>query len=342
MASFVTHVLETVCYPKLNHFNIYNLQLTSVKLARNPLGDPTLRNNPVLSPKAAVGKKLGLVFVLAGFAGNGTKYLADKAFEESFLQQLDNLLGHGKAPSAHYVFVDAWTFWGGSQFLNSKGTGAYEDYIVKELYPVLFAELLISPGKVAVVGQSSGGFGALHLASTYPKLFPFCGAFAPDCLFAASLLPDLYKAAPYLLKNNKYADLKTLHQKRLILRQKNGFAIINTIAMAACYSPSTVNKSLDWPIDLKSGEPITATWNRWLAKDPVHFLKKRISKVRQLKGLFLEVGVRDEFHLQFGVRQIHNWLKTSKVRHAYSEFEGGHFDFHDRYPFFWTWLKKQW
>ena len=37
-----------------------------------------------------------------------------------------------KAPEALYVFVDALTF-GGSQFINSSGTGQYQDYILKEL-----------------------------------------------------------------------------------------------------------------------------------------------------------------------------------------------------------------
>jgi enterochelin esterase-like enzyme len=335
--------LESLCYPQLSHFDISILSLQSQVLKKNPLGDSSLRKNPILSPKNQNHKNLGVVFVLSGFAGNGTKYLGDKGFDQSFIQQLDLLFAKNQAPEAHYVFVDAWTFWGGSQFVNSPATGNYEDYIIKELYPAVLKILSINASAPkAIMGQSSGGYGALHLASSYPEHFSFCGALAPDCGFEMSLLPDFYKAAPYLLKNKNYEQLLSLHKKGSLLKQKNGFSILNAIAMAACYSPLKVSHKIAWPINLSTGQIETSTWKQWLTKDPVYFLEKRLSKVKKLSGIFLDVGERDEFHLQFGLRQIHENLKSHKVKHHYSEFEGGHFEAHERYPLFWEWLKKEW
>lgn len=342
MDSSVPYTLETLVYPKLKNFELFNFLIDSTILKDNPLGDSPLRNNPLLSPRSSTSKDLGVVFILSGFAGNGTKYLGDKGFEETFLQQLDVLFGLGKAPLAHYVFVDAWTFWGGSQFVNSQATGNYEDYIVKELYPSICDHLKVNRHHIAIMGQSSGGYGSLHLASAYPTLFPYCGALAPDCFFEASLLPDLYKAAPFLNLNKNYPKLKELHQTRTILKQRQGFSIINAIAMTACYSPSIQKPHLDWPINFQDGSLIAKVWNRWKQKDPVVFLKKRKLKIKKLRGLFLDVGSRDEFHLHLGVRQIHQWLKASKINHHFSEFDGGHFEAHDRYPLYWEWLQKKW
>lgn len=334
-------IIEYLTYPKLKNFDVHNFCLDSHCLSGNPLGDSALRNNPLLSPKSPNSKNLGLVIFLAGFAGNGTKYLGDKGFEESLLQQIDRLYGAKQVPDAHFLFVDAWTFWGGSQFINSPAIGRYEDFVIKELYPALIEHLQVPKHKVAIVGHSSGGFGALHLASSHPNLFPYCIASAPDCYFEASLLPDLYKSAPFLNQNSKYEVLKDLHKQGKILKQKNGFSILNAIAMSACYGNSKLNK-IEFPIDLKTGVLKKKIWQHWQTKDPVYFTRKRSRQIKKLKGLYLDVGSKDEFHLQFGVRQIHLSLKSLKISHHFSEFDGGHFDSHERYPIFWKWLQKKW
>ena len=73
MTSLPNHSLTLFPYPILNNFNLYNLSFTSKVLKSNPLKDSPLRNNPVLSPKDLSTNNSGLVFILSGFAGNGTK-----------------------------------------------------------------------------------------------------------------------------------------------------------------------------------------------------------------------------------------------------------------------------
>ncbi|MEY4617556.1 MAG: hypothetical protein RJB66_2516 [Pseudomonadota bacterium] len=342
MASSINHHVDTLCFPKFKNFELTNLTVNSDVLKKNPLGDSNVRNNPLLIPRHSSGEKLPLVLVLPGFASNGTKYLGEKGFEENFMQQLDRLAGQNKIPKALFLFADTWTFWGGSQFINSPAIGDYEDYLTKEVIPAVVLSFSIDSRKTAVMGQSSGGYGALHLASKYPDLFKYCGALAPDCFFEASLLPDLYKSAPFLSQNLNYAKLKELHQRRHILRQKNGFSILNVIAMTACYSPGKNQNQLLWPMNFQTGNLEKSIWGLWQKRDPIYFLPKRKSGLRKLKGLFLDVGNRDEFNLQLGTRQIHHFLKLSGIKHHYSEFDGGHFEAHDRYPLFWEWLGKKW
>ena len=155
------------------------LIVESEALKKNPLRDTHVRRNPVVLPVAEAPKSgWPVVFVLAGYAGNGTKYFSDKGFENNFIQVLDAAVHKGDAPRAVYVFVDAWTSWGGSQFINSSGTGNYQDYIVKELVPAVEDSFSVDQeaGKWCVFGGSSGGYGALHLSSQFPTCISLgCG-----------------------------------------------------------------------------------------------------------------------------------------------------------------------
>ena len=97
-----------------------------------------------------------------------------------------------KYPKAIHVFVEASTYWGGSQFINSPGSGQYGDYLLKDLYPAVREHFSISddPKKLCVMGGSSGGYGALALISEKESPFGLALAVAPDSFFDASLLPD--------------------------------------------------------------------------------------------------------------------------------------------------------
>ena len=172
---------------ELKHFDQKTLVVNSECLRGNPLGDPTTRFNPVLIPKSPPpADGWPVVLILSGFTGNGTNAFNVKTFETNTPQTLDLCVDRGEAPSALYVFCDAMTAWGGSQFLNSAGTGRYEDYIVNELCELIRTTLPSSRNheKWCVAGGSSGGYGALHLvtcaaAGKTPR-FSHAIAIAPD------------------------------------------------------------------------------------------------------------------------------------------------------------------
>lgn len=326
----------------LKNFHLKTLVVKSKALKGNPLKDPSLRENPVLVPKQKGLKDLPVVLLLAGFGGNGQGMLNWKSFEKNTVEQIDACASAGKAPLAVYVLVDAWTFWGGSQFINSSAVGNYEDYIVQDLLPALQKALPVSrkARDYCVTGTSSGGYGALHLSSKYPQHFGYCAALAPDSFFAVSALGDIYKSANYLVGVQKVDDLKKRHAQGELQGLKDFFPILNTIAMSACYSPR--GKTFDFPVDFHSGLLKPAIWKKWLAHDPLEFLPKRLGKLKRLQGIYIDVGSKDEFKLHYGCRQMHQLLKKAKIPHQYSEFNGGHFDFAKRRHLVWEWLALQW
>ncbi len=327
--------------PNLNSFFIRTLEVDSLVLKNNPWGDPSVRFNHFLVPKDhEINEELPLVLVLSGFAGNGTAAFANKGFENNFVEQLDVCLQDKQAPRAFYCFVDAWTFWGGSQFINSVGMGRYQDYIIHELYPALINQLPIDKKKTCVMGISSGGYGALHLSSQFPNYFPYVAALAPDSFFERCYLEDLLKAAPFIKQFQSFKEVIDLHRLRQLHSRKDGFSFLNAIAMTLCYSGKANKKGMDYPIDFETGEFIPSIWKKWQKNDPIHFLSERKLNIKKIKAIYLDVGDRDQFHMHYGARKIRDLFKKLKVKTHYSEFNGGHFDLSQRRPEVWKWLCK--
>jgi enterochelin esterase-like enzyme len=46
--------------------------------------------------------------------------------------------------------------------------------------------------------------------------------------------------------------------------------------------------------------------------------------LKSLHALYLDVGIYDQYHIQFGTRRLADRLKANGVDHRYAEFEGTH------------------
>ena len=102
--------------------------ITSEALRDNPLGDPRERPLWVYTPPSYAGGPA--VYVLQGFTGQLDMWRNRAAFRPTFLELLDRA-----DIDARVVFVDAWTSVGGSQFVDSAGSGRYHTYLCDELLP---------------------------------------------------------------------------------------------------------------------------------------------------------------------------------------------------------------
>ena len=339
--SVLAHHLEI---HHLKHFTLQTLHIDSTALMNNPLGDPAKRSHPVLVPKGHAPKDgHPVVFMLSGFTGNGPNALNIKTFEMNLPQQLDQARDTGEAPGAVFVLIDAMTFWGGSQFVNSDGTGKYEDFIARETFDAVKANLKVSsdPKNWCVTGGSSGGYGALHLASKFPEKFGLCAAIAPDSFFEASLLNEIRTSLPLLTKFGGIDAVKTELASGRLMKRKEAHTLLNAIAMGLCYAPDGKGR-VHWPVDEATGLVKDDVWKTWLAHDPLHFLSQRLDNLKKLSGIFLDCGSRDQFQLQYGSRQIQLLLKASGIGVDYGEFDGNHFDIGERRPLVWKWLAHQW
>ena len=73
--------------------------------------------------------------MIQGYTGQIDMWANRTIFEPTMFERLDAMFAEGGCPDAIVVFVDCWTSFGGSQFLNSSATGPYQDYLCDEVVP---------------------------------------------------------------------------------------------------------------------------------------------------------------------------------------------------------------
>ncbi len=292
-------------------------------LKNNPPGDKFVRDVIVyLPPGYAEEKRYPTVYALTGFTGRGKMFLNDKAFSPNLVERIDLLIGAGKIKPMIVVMPDCFTYYGGSQYINSSATGNYEDYLTREIVPFIdenFATLTDKNSR-AVMGGSSGGYGALVLSMRHADIFGLCASLSGDCYFEISLLPDFGKAFR-AIKGDPQGLMKKIWNEEA-KQGKFDFDALNIIGMSACYSPNGAD--FDLPFDLETGEIRQEIWEKWLAHDPVRLVEKYAEGLKSLKLLFIDAGTSDEFNLDIGANVLSKKLRDFDIPHIKEEFDGGH------------------
>ncbi len=307
------------------------LEFDSALLAQNRLNDRTLRRFPVyLPPQYTVepARRFPVVYYLIGYGGWGAmKLLEEKAFEEPLWARLDRQMRSGEIEPMIVVFPDCFTRLGGAQYRDSIVTGPYARYLCEEIVPRVDVQFrtLADRSHRGLMGKSSGGYGALHLAMHHPDVFGLCCATAADSYFEMSYVGDFAKT------------LQVLHAAGGVVpflenffagtpRHKHWHSAMSTLAYAQAYTPNLDVPVLmaDLPFDLQTGEFVPDVWARWLACDPVRACAHHADALRSLDLLYLDAGISDEFGLNFGHRILADRLGKLGVSVQFEEFDGGH------------------
>lgn len=237
------------------------------------------------------------------------------------------------APRLPFLLVipDATTCLGGSQYLDSPINGAYQGFLCDEVLPWVDAHYRTVPTRQgrAVLGRSSGGFGALRLLSDRPGLFGAVGSHAGDAAFAISLRPMLHGAATvYALDGGIKAFASRMRAEGPT--NASDHTALFCLAAACAYAPEPLDpfsSDIPFPVTDKYGELDEALWRSWLSHDP-------LIRLADLRGagvdpasttlVFLDAGDKDEHGLHFAARQIRRVLMSQGVPIAYAEYPAGH------------------
>jgi S-formylglutathione hydrolase FrmB len=298
-------------------------------LKNNLPGDAFVRDLCVyLPPNYENGEgNFPVVYALTGFTGRGKMFLNDSAFTPNFAERLDKLISEGKIKPMIVVMPDCFTRYGGSQYINSSATGDYEDYLSREIVPFVDASFRTKADKNsrAVMGKSSGGYGALVMAMRHADIFGLACTTSGDAYFEHCYLPDIPKAFRAIRGNAKKLVEKFWNEDEK--KGKDDFSGLNIIGMSACYSPNpNAELGFDLPFDLKTGEIRADVWARWLAHDPVRLVEKSVENLKSLRLLYIDAGTRDEFALDLGAKILSKKLYDFNVPHIHEEFDDGHFN----------------
>jgi S-formylglutathione hydrolase FrmB len=339
---------------------LLELEHESKVLRGNPLGDPHVRKLAVWLPSQydegatrGRGRRFPVIVDMVGFTGSGLAHVAWKNFSENVPERAERLVHEGRMGPAILVFPDCFTALGGNQYVNSSAIGRYADYLTKEIVPAIDREFrtLASREHRGCFGKSSGGYGAILHGMKYPETWGAIADHSGDAYFdfvywhdwpntlnelakyrAKRFVPGPYdpakmeKGAARGLDDGRVKRFLAAVWKKPKLSTAEGHCLMN-LCMAATYDPDPkAPNGFRIPFNLETGELLADRWKRWQAHDPVNLVAKYRKNLASLRGIYIDCGWRDQYHIQYGSRILAKRLAAAGIRHTYEEFDDNHSD----------------
>lgn len=312
--------------------------INSAALVGNPLGDPAERPLWVYLPPGYEddpGRRYPSVYVLQGYTGHVAMWANRSPYRLTFPEAADEMFAKGAAPPCIVVFVDAWTAYGGSQFVDSPGTGRYHTYLCDEVVPFVDSRYRTLAGAAhrGVQGHSSGGFGAMVSPMLRPDLFGGMATHAGDANYEFLYLPELAKSVR-LLRDYDGSIEKWWDdfRGRTAFTKSADHTLLMLLGVSACFSARD-DGTPELPIDTTTGRLREEVWQRWLAWDPVRMVPRYADALRTVRAIWVDGGTKDEWFLDVGGQAFCAALAEAGVTGAHFElFDGGHGRTEYRYP----------
>jgi hypothetical protein len=176
------------------------LRIESDVLRDNPLGDPHVRPLWVYAPPAydaEPDRRFPSIYLIQGMTGQVDMWWNRTAYRPTTPERIDRLFAEEDCPPALVVFADCWTSYGGSQFIDSPGTGRYCEYLCNEVVSFVDSHYrtLAEPAHRGLTGKSSGGYGAMVVPMLRPDVFGGLATHSGDALFELCYLPEFRDTA---------------------------------------------------------------------------------------------------------------------------------------------------
>jgi S-formylglutathione hydrolase FrmB len=323
--------------------------MTSELLRDNPLGDPFERPVFVYLPPGyddEPDRRYPVIYVIMGYGGYVTMWHNRSPFRQPLIETADQVFATGSAPPAVLVYVDAWTKYGGSQYVDSPGTGRYHSYLCDEVVPWVDARYRTWADRShrAIAGKSSGGFGAMITPMLRPDLFGALATHAGDALYELCYISEFGDCVRALREYD--GDIGRWWEdfsSRTAFTRKADQTLIGIMGVAASFSADELGRP-ELPFDPVTGVVRDEVWKRWLAWDPVRMVPERADAVRSLHSIWIDAGNADDFYLDVGAEAFRAALVKAGVSPEvirYEMFEGTHASIDYRYPLAIGWLSER-
>jgi hypothetical protein len=315
------------------------LTIQSEALRDNPLGDPSARPLLVYTPPGYdddADRRYPSFYIIQGMTGQLDMWRNRLPLRRNVLELVDELHERSESPPVIVVFVDCWTSLGGSQFLDSPGTGRYHTYLCEEVVPFVdrHYRTLAHRDHRGIAGKSSGGYGAMVTPMLRPDLFGGLATHAGDALFECCYQLEFPEVARALRDHydGSYDRFWEDFRSRPALSKKHDAALVNSYCMAACYSANE-DGTVELPYDPATARLKPEVWERWLAWDPVRMAPRHADALRSLRAVYIDSGTRDEYFLDLGAEAFRRELDQLGITDVYFElFKATHMQIEYRYP----------
>ena len=337
---------------------VVTLEHTSAVLADNPLGDPYVRSFDVWLPPQydqsagrGRGRRYPVLFDLVGFTASGKSHTNWRNFDENMPERVARLVHEKKMRPCVIVFPDCFTALGGNQYINSSAIGQYADYLTQELIPFIDGEFRTYATRESrgCFGRSSGGYGAMLHGMKYARYWGAIANHSGDAYFDFVYRSDwpntLSKLASYRSRERRSGAINVSREQTGVeeglddgrvsrfltdvwgrgkLAGDEVYCLMN-LAMAASYDPDPeAPNGFRLPFNLETGELIPARWREWMKHDPINLVRRYRKNLKSLRGLFIDCGWRDQYHMHYGSRILSKRLTEAGIVHRYEEFPDTH------------------
>jgi len=321
----------------------------SALLRDNPLGDPHERPLWVYVPPGyddSPATAYPAVYVIQGYGAHVSMWANRTPFSQPFIETADAVFADGRVPGCVVVYVDAWTAFGGSQFVDSPGTGRYHSYLCEEVVPWVDGHYrtIADRESRAIAGKSSGGFGAMITPMLRPDLFGALATHSGDSLYELCYISEFARAAR-ALREYKHDIMRWRDdfQSRTAFTKESDHTLAILLCVSACYS-AREDGTPELPFDPVSGALRPEQWQRWLHWDPVRMVERYADAVRSLRAVWIDAGNRDEWYLDLGAEAFRAQVAKAGLpddRVHFELFDAGHFGTDYRYPLALAWLAER-
>jgi hypothetical protein len=332
------------------------LEHSSRVLKGNPLGDPHVRKVGVWLPPQYDGvQRFPVLYDLVGFTGSGLSHTNWKPFGDNVPERAARLIREQRMGPVIIVFPDCFTALAGNQYVNSSAIGNYADYLTREIIPFVDHEFrtLASREHRGCFGKSSGGYGSMLHGMKYSRYWGAVANHSGDAYFDFVYRCDwpntLNELARHRVPKRKPGAYDALREstrsglaegrddgrirrflahvwKKEKLSTPESHCIMN-LCMAATYDPDPrAPNGFRVPFNLESGELIETRWRNWLKHDPVNLVARHRDSLKSLRGIYIDCGWRDQYHIHYGARILSKRLTAAGIRHTYEEFDDNHSD----------------
>lgn len=304
--------------------------LDSPALENNALGDPASRPMVTYLPPgydAQGSRRYPVLYCLHGYTGDAAALVSARPWETNVLQWMDRLVSAKHMPEAILVIVDGFTRLGGSQYVNSIHNGDYATYVIRDVIGHVDRtyRTVASEGGRAVLGKSSGGFGALYLSMQYPGTFAAFASHSGDSYFEYAhprAFPDVHRT---LEKFDWNIGAFVEHFEQQHKRPGPEYATMEMLGYAAAYSPhSRTAFDVDLPFDRKTGALDQKVFDRWLTFDPARMCLHKQKELARLRLRYLDCGRKDEYGLDIGARVMAQRFRELGLDVRHEEFDDDH------------------
>jgi hypothetical protein len=326
------------------------IEIDSRALKGNPLGDPHVRPLWVYRPPAYekdAAQRFPAIYLIQGLTGQLDMWRNRSPFRPTVIELVDELFAGGKTPPCLVVLVDAWTSYGGSQFVDSPGTGKYMTYLCDDVVPLVDAKYRTKADRAhrALTGKSSGGYGAMVVPMMRPDVFGALATHAGDALFERCYAKGFGDTVRALRDHydGSYEKFWADFRSRPAFSKPTDHTLLNDWCMAACYSADE-DGTVRLPFDTVTGAHVPEVWARWQALDPVYMARKPEYEkaLASMRGIYVDAGKRDEWFLDLGAEAFRRELDRIGIKDYFFElFDATHAAIEYRYPKAIAWLAEK-